>query len=159
MSNPFDPPEEATDAAGAPDPFRQADVRLTPQMLGYLQEMRPWQLGLGVLSLVVAALLILGGLAVAAVGVVAGELDALPLALIYPVGGLVYAIPGWYLLRSAHALGRARSDAEDRLFLLEESLRNQRSLWRFLGIASLLGAGVLLVLGAALCGVALIGSR
>jgi hypothetical protein len=133
--NPFAPPGvNVNDPATVPP---SAWEGVPPSVIVILSQTRPW------LRLMLGLMVTVMGLAVAAVTVVGfrgwfqpgrGTLS-LPTAVPLLLAILVYVPPAIYLGRSAQAIRRLQVGGG--LLALEDTLRSQRSFWRYLGILAL----------------------
>jgi hypothetical protein len=99
-----------------------------------------------IIGFISAGFMILGGVAGGVVGVLTGRPEAAALIFIYPLMGLVYLVPSFYLFRFATRIGEYMQSGQEAQ--LELALDSQRSFWRFVGILSIIGI-VLMVLGIA----------
>jgi hypothetical protein len=142
--------EPETDANRATAEGRASGASLTPLAQQYLDQTRPWVRFMSVATFAGAGLTMVMGLVMLAIsmfGAAAGSSEA-PGALASAVGGgllalfymalaVVYLAPGLYLSRYASAIKRlnARPSADG----LEDTLKHQKSFWRFVGIATAIG--------------------
>ena len=103
-----------------------------------LRQTRPWVLFLGILSFIGAGLVVIAGIGVAVMGLVAGAASnpyAALVGLVYIPFGLLYIYPGLKLVKYGSAIGRlmqTRACAD-----LEDAMTQQKSLWKFSGIAAI----------------------
>lgn len=115
--------------------------------LEILRRTRPWLRFLGIALLLGAAVTVLIGLALAAIGIVAsgmlgeeGEAHVGPVLLLLGLAllpfSLVYVYPGIVLLRAASRIPRA--GAADAEAAASASIELQRRFWRYVGVAALL---------------------
>jgi hypothetical protein len=131
-------------------------VVLTPLAQHYLDQTRPWVRFVSVLTFVVAGFMALAGvimLLVALFGGFAarsagglglrGAVGGAVLACFYLVLASVYIAPGVYLARYASAIERLR--ATGNAGVLEDALKHQKSLWRFVGIVTAISLAVAVV--------------
>lgn len=149
--HPYQPP-----VAVGPSPGPLAgvsDAAPTPAMLDELRRMRPWMVFLGVLGLIGAGLLLLGGLGVLVSALALDAFpgfDQLPRGVLYGVGGfyvlgaVLYVLPARRLLQSSAAILLVLAAPSPRG--LEQALAAQRSFWRTLGVLVICGI-VLSVVG------------
>ena len=133
----FDPYQPPTANLDAPD-VRASDTstEVPPSVIAILAETRPW------LRLVVGAFVTTAVLMVAAVVVLGmmgsffsrGRHLGISLSLLTPLGlmALVYAPPVIYLARFARGIRRLQIGGG--LPALEDSLRNQKHFWKYIGI-------------------------
>jgi uncharacterized BrkB/YihY/UPF0761 family membrane protein len=117
---------------------------ITPAMMLYLKQTKPWVRFISVMLFIGTVLVFLLGL-VLILG--AGLLSSLsrtvfggaPLGLlgfIYAAMACLYFFPALYLCR--YASGIRNAITKDQVGGVEEALKNQRSFWRFLGIILLI---------------------
>ncbi len=125
-------PAPMTSAAGAAGGLSELALEM-------LRQTRPWVLFLGILSFVAAGFMVLGGLVMAVVGLVAGAASSSPatavMGFVYLPLGFIYIYPGLKLVKYGGAIGRllqSRSAAD-----LEDALTQQKSMWKFSGIAAI----------------------
>ena len=134
---PFDPYQPPTANLDAPEVrASDASAEVPPSVIAILAETRPW------LRLVVGAFVTIAFLMVAAVVVLGmvgslfarGRHPGLSLSLLVPllVMALIYAPPVVYLARFARGIRRLQIGGG--LPALEDSLRNQKSFWKYIGI-------------------------
>lgn len=142
--NPFASPSSSSD--GLPGP---SEGPVTPLVLAYLRETRPWVLFLSVLGFILSGLMICGGASMAlvsmagsAVGEFSGAMGVV-LGLVYLAMAAIYVFPSLFLWRYGSSISGllATEDAEQ----LETALKHQRSFWRFVGIATAIGLGLYLL--------------
>lgn len=143
-------------------PVAAASAAITRTMVDSLVRTRPWVLLIGIVMIVACVFMVLGGLAMIAMGGAAGLGGGEYAAYLGPgVGGLylafaiLYFFPALYLLRYAGAIkriGPANPGA------MEEALARQASFWRFVGILTAVLIGVYVVVIAAIAVIAAIGA-
>jgi hypothetical protein len=112
---------------------------VSEQSIEMLRQTRPWVMLIGVLCFIGSAFMLLGGLAVIAMGALAsaGAKSAAPMALglVYiPLSGL-YIYPGLKLTKYGSVIGRllqSRASAD-----LDAALEQQKSFWKFAGISTI----------------------
>ena len=112
---------------------------ISPAMVDALRGTRPWVRLLAILGFVGSVFMVLGGLAVALLGVVPGASSTGPvvsaaLGALYIGLAVLYVFPSLFLLRYARAIGAAL-DAPAKTAPIEEALRQQKSFWKFVGVA------------------------
>lgn len=128
---------------------------LTAQARQYLEQTRPWVRLMAIFGFIFGGLMVLGAVTMVLVGslgqtpedVAASPLGAnatVAASLGYLLGAVLYGIPAIYLHRYARAIGRMAAD--DSGTAVEDALKQQRSFWRFAGLAALVTA-VVAVLG------------
>jgi hypothetical protein len=113
---------------------------VSEQSVEMLRQTRPWVMLIGVLCFIGSAFMLLGGLAVIAMGALAsaGAKSAAPMALglVYiPLSGL-YIYPGLKLTKYGGTIGRllqSRASAD-----LDAALEQQKSFWKFAGITTII---------------------
>lgn len=130
--NPYSPPGASPDAVpDAPPPYTMLDVTpVSEATVEILRGTRPWVVLLSVLAFI-------GGGLMAAVGLIAAASKgpAALLGLVYVPIAAAYVYPGIKLRGYGAAIARltaTRTSAD-----LEDALRQQKSFWKFSGIASL----------------------
>jgi hypothetical protein len=148
-------------SSGAAD-SRAPIASLTPLAQQYLDQTRPWVRFMSVMIFVSAGLMALVGISMLLVVVLGGFRavgDGGPgplasaagfgvMALVYVLLAFVYVAPGMYLSRYASAIKRLKANAT--AGGLEDTLKHQKSFWRFVGILTAIGlvvAAVVAVLG------------
>lgn len=134
---------------------------VTPQIKGYLSTTASWGLFLAILGLITAALMILGGIAFAFMMVAVDPISqdipsAFPvaaIALIYPLLGLAYLYPSIKLLGFCNNVKAAISSESTEE--LTKAFRNLKSMFKFMGIFTIVGFGlyILLIVGMVVFGV------
>ncbi len=157
-----------------PDPYRPpradlsqrpaaaASAAITRNMIDSLVKTRPWVLLIGVVMIVGCVFMVFGGLAMLALGNIAGfggeglgPMAGAGFGAAYLVLALLYFFPALYLLRYAGAIkriGPANPAA------MEEALARQASFWRLVGILTALILGLYAVGIAVFVTIALIGA-
>ena len=118
----------------------------TPGIHSALAGTKPWVRLVSIIGFISAGFMILGGVAGGVAGALMGRPEAAVLIFIYPLMGLLYLVPSFYLFRFATRIGEYMQSGQEAQ--LELALDSQRSFWRFVGILSLIGI-VLMVLGIA----------
>jgi len=134
--NPFAPPTANLDGPSPQTGNPSADV--PPTVIAILADTRPWlrlMLGLIVTGIVLMAVAMLG-LGVLSLGPrgrpgVAAFGVLIPLLFI----GLIYAPPAVYIARAANGIRRLQAGGG--WSALEDALRSQKSLWKYIGILTL----------------------
>jgi hypothetical protein len=121
-----------------------------------LRQTRPWVMFLSILSFVGCTFMLLAGLGMMAVGLMASGaergIQALIGAIYLPMAAL-YVYPGIKMWTYGSAIGRllrSRATVD-----LEDALRQQKSFWKFGGIAAIvvIGLYVVVFVGALVVGV------
>jgi amino acid transporter len=127
---------------------------LTPLAQQYLDQTRPWVRLMSVIVFVSAGLMVLVGISMLLV-VALGGFRAMgngepgPLgsatgfgvmALVYVLLAFVYVAPGLYLSRYASAIRRLKVNST--AAGLEDTLKHQKSFWRFIGIMAVIGIAI-----------------
>lgn len=143
-------------------PVAAASAAITRNMVDSLAKTRPWVLLIGVVMILGCVLMVFAGLAMFAVGGVAGlggegfgPLAGAGLGAFYLVFAVLYFFPALYLLRYAGAIkriGPANPAA------MEEALGQQAAFWRFVGILTVLLIGVYVVVIGAVAVIATLGA-
>lgn len=113
---------------------------VSEQSVEMLRQTRPWVILIGVLCFVGCALMLLEGLAGLAMGAMASAAAKSPvpmlIGVVYIPMGALYIYPGIKLTKYAGAIGRllqTRASAE-----LDAALEQQKSFWKFSGIAAII---------------------
>ena len=125
-----------------------------------LRQTRPWVIFLGILSFIASALMLLVGIGVAVVGLAAAGATKNPatafIGFFYIPLGLVYLYPGLKLVKYGSAIGRLMETraASD----LEDALTQQKSMWKFSGIAAIVIIFLYIVLFVIMIGVGVSGA-
>ena len=136
--NPYKSPETAI----IPENPQSAGSALTEIMLGYLKEASPWLRFIGILGFIGCGIICLMGIIFAvsssALSSFAGELGSFPvglLSLFYIAGGALYFFPARFTYNFGAKIRdyQISSSNED----LELAFRNNKSLWKFNGIAAI----------------------
>jgi hypothetical protein len=112
---------------------------VSEQAIEMLRQTRPWVMLIGVLCFIGSAFMLLGGLAVIAMGALASATakSAAPMALglVYiPLSGL-YIYPGLKLTKFGGAIGRLLQSRA--IPDLDAALEQQKSFWKFAGITTI----------------------
>jgi hypothetical protein len=154
--NPYSPPADFP-APYPPAPLATAPTAspgaVTELAVDLLRQTRPWVMFLGVLFLIASAGMLLLALLMVGVGLMSGAsgpektMQALVGVVYLPLSAL-YVYPGIKMWAYGSAIGRlvASRSTED----LEAALGQQKSLWKFSGIAAIVIIGLYVVLFIAL---------
>jgi hypothetical protein len=131
--NPYQPPTDLG-VTSQPSTFGDANrAELSHDVEEALRQTKPWVMFLGVLGFLGAGFLVLGGLAVVAVGL-PGVPGGRAVGLGYLLGALLYVFPSLFLVRYSTAIGGVLSGGGMRA--LGEAMTQQKRFWRFVGIAA-----------------------
>ncbi len=137
--NPYSPPGAVPDTyPAAPPPYAALDATpVSEATVEILRGTRPWVVLLSVLAFIGSGLMAAVGLIAAAFSMLApgAKGSAALLGLVYFPIAAVYVYPGIKLWGYGAAIARltaTRTSAD-----LEDALRQQKSFWKFSGIASL----------------------
>lgn len=139
--NPYQPYAPPAAVAGPPQPgyATGTSAGVSDLALEMLRQTRPWVIFLGILSFVGCALMLFVGVGMAIMGLVMAGATKSPatalLGFVYIPLGLVYLYPGLKLVKYGSAIGRlleTRASAD-----LEDALLQQKSMWKFSGIAAI----------------------
>jgi hypothetical protein len=137
VENPWQSPENPS----APENPQSHQAVLTAVMMGYLKAASPWLRFLGILGFIGSGLMILGGIITASFSSFIlnflEEMATLPsgFTLIYVALGVINFFPARFTyLFGAKIRDYALSNSEKDL---ESALKNNRSLWKFNGILSI----------------------
>ena len=136
---------------------RTAGASLSPLAQQYLDQTRPWVKFMSVVTFIGAGLTMVLGLVVLVISMFSGAAAANQeapgllgsavggglLALLYLAMACVYIAPGLYLFRYAGAIGRLKVNPT--AGVLEDALKHQKSFWRFVGILSVVGLALAVV--------------
>lgn len=125
--------------------FEQGNLGLsvTHPSYSYLEEISKWTKFLSILGFVLSGFMVLGGLSAMTIetNLFGSVADTIPMALIalygvmYLVIGLFYLIPCMFLFKSSNAMKSALQTNDS--FQLEESFKNHKSFFKFIGITTL----------------------
>jgi len=159
-------PAEPPFATG-PGSGEVATAALTPQARQYLDQTRPWVRLMSIVTFASAGLMALLAFVMLVLGMAGGlgggrrgELGPLGSAiggglvsLLYLSLACVYIAPGLFLSRYASAIKRLQTNCS--AAVLEDALKHQKSFWRFIGILTIIGiiVGVIVMGLAVLAGV------
>ena len=135
MANHYAPPRANV------DDVTPSGQNITGEMIEAIRGTKPWVLLVGILSLIGAGFMVLGGVGIlfgsAFMGAAGGEGVPQPGMLIgmgvgYIIFAIIYIFPGLFLIRYSSAIGRLLSSgqAQD----MEDALNQQRKFWRLIGI-------------------------
>ena len=156
--DPYRPPR--ADLSQRPSPA--ASAAITRNMIDSLMKTRPWVLLIGIVMIVGCVFMVFGGLAMFALGNVAGfgaeglgPMAGAGVGAAYLVLAVLYFFPALYLVRYAGAIkriGPANPAA------MEEALARQASFWRLVGILTTVLIGLYVVAIAVVAAIAVIGA-
>jgi hypothetical protein len=143
---PYRPPEaDVSGPAAGGVTYGGGGESITPSLVSALVKTRPWVMLIGVMTMVGCGLLILVGIFMAFLGM--GEMDdelgagfGLVIAIVYLLMAFLYFFPGLYLLRYGRAIKEVDRVANGDT--IESALRHQLAFWRFVGILTLVGVGL-----------------
>ncbi len=136
MTNHYAPPQANV------DDVTPSGQRITGTMIDALRGTKGWVLLVGILSLIGAAFMVLGGVGMlfgsAFMGAAGGAAGAPPAAMIagmgaaYLIFAVIYIFPGLFLIRYSSAIGRLLNSgqAQD----MEDALNQQRKFWKLIGV-------------------------
>jgi len=138
-------PEPPILPPSAPPAAEPPGVPITPNMILYLKQTRPWVLFLSILGFVFAGLCFLGGAFMLLgsrfmqfaqpQGPFSGTLFMTIMGAVYLLMGVFYLIPCILLIRYSGGIGRMlRTDLAGGM---EAALKHQKSFWKYLGILTL----------------------
>jgi hypothetical protein len=143
---PYRPPEaDVSGPAAGGVTYGGGGESITPGMISPLVKTRPWVMLIGVITMVGCGLLILVGIFMAFLGMggMDDELGAgfgFVIAVVYLLMAFLYFFPGLYLLRYGRAIKEVDHVANGDT--IELALRQQLAFWRFVGILTVVGIGV-----------------
>ena len=156
--DPYRPPR--ADLSQRPSPA--ASAAITRNMIESLVKTRPWVLLIGIVMIVGCVFMVFGGLAMFALGNIAGfgaeglgPMAGAGVGAAYLVLAVLYFFPALYLVRYAGAIkriGPANPAA------MEEALARQASFWRLVGILTAVLIGLYVVAIAVVAAIAVIGA-
>jgi len=156
--DPYRPPR--ADLSQRPSPA--ASAAITRNMIESLVKTRPWVLLIGIVMIVGCVFMVFGGLAMFALGNIAGfgaeglgPMAGAGVGAAYLVLAVLYFFPALYLVRYAGAIkriGPANPAA------MEEALARQASFWRLVGILTTVLIGLYVVAIAVIAAIAVIGA-
>ena len=129
-------------------------IVLTQQALGFLDQTRPWVRFLSIMVFIGAAFMALAAVAMIALamaGAISRSVASNPLgaagvvaaAFFYLMVACLYIAPGIFLYRYASAIRRLKNTCASEA--LEDALKQQKSLWRFVGILTVIGLVIMVV--------------
>ncbi|GHT91596.1 hypothetical protein FACS1894140_2440 [Spirochaetia bacterium] len=142
--NPWQSPGAVTEA----ERDAASSQALTNTMVRYLKEAAPWLRFIGILSFIGCGFMFAGGIIfvilASVVSGLAGEFEAIGgalVGLIYIPMGVLMFFPARFIYNfGAKIRNYARSNAEQDL---EEALKNNKSLWKFYGIMSIISLALI----------------
>jgi hypothetical protein len=156
--DPYRPPR--ADLSRRPAPA--AATAITRNMIDSLVKTRPWVLLIGIVMIVGCVFMVFAGLAMFAIGNIAGlggeglgPTAGAGIGAAYLVLAVLYFFPALYLMRYAGAIkriGPANPAA------MEEALARQASFWRLVGILTVLLIGLYVVAIAVIAVIAVMGA-
>ena len=121
----------------------------TAAMVEHLVGTKPWVRLMAVVTFASAGLMVLAGVGVMAAAVimpsVSGPGEAVTMVLagvFYMFMSLFYVPAGLYLTRFANAARRLQIGAGSPVEAVEEALKQQRRFWRYVGILTIVGFGM-----------------
>ncbi len=157
-----------------PDPYRPpranfsqrpaapGSAAVTRNMLDSLAKTRPWVLLIGIVVIVGCVLMVLAGIAMFAMGNIAGiggegfgPMAGAGLGAAYVLLALLYFFPALYLMRYASAIKRIGPGSPG---AMEEALAQQASFWKFVGILTAVLIAVYVLIFAAVAVISVIGA-
>lgn len=130
ISNPYRAPTLGDAGASAGEDFNNEGVLVA------LQSTRPWVLFLGILGLVGAGLMLLGGFGVIIYGAFAGGGPFVGMGVIYFIFSLLYIAPSIMLIQYANKI--RTFTAAPSAGNLKDALTAQKSFWKFVGVMALI---------------------
>ncbi len=159
--NPYQPYAPPAAPAGPPQMGYAAGASsgVSDLVLEMLRQTRPWVIFMGILFFIGSAFMLFAGVSMAIVGVaMAGAMKnpfGAALGFVYIPFGLLYIYPGLKLVKYGSAIGRlleTRAMAD-----LEDAMLQQKSMWKFYGISSIVAilftiVMVVVMIGAAVSG-------
>jgi hypothetical protein len=167
--NPYSPPADPSQYPYSPQAYAPAAAAapgaVSEMAVEMLRQTRPWVMFLSILAFIGCAFMLLGGFVMIGIGLLASSgggmeqgVQALVGAIYLPMGAL-YVYPGVKMWMYGSAIGRlvASRSNED----LESALKQQKSFWKFGGIAAIVVIGLYIVIfiGAMVWGMASMGKK
>jgi len=130
--NPF----AVSEFSGAYDPAAASDPNMNPEyrdLIRLLVETRPWVRFIGIMTLIGAAFMVLGGLGML-LGSAAGQAGGrfLFIGVLYLVMAVLYIYPAVCLMKYASSITNAETSRQ--LGNVNEAILHQKKFWRFCGI-------------------------
>lgn len=114
----------------------------TPAISRILQRTQPWVRFMAILGFMTVGLMLIAAAGVGTVGVATENPQMVVVMFVYPLMALAYVFPSYYLLQYANRLRDFTARGEERQ--LEAALDAQRAFWKFVGILTI--AGIVLTL-------------
>ena len=141
MNNPYASPAPAAPYGSSAEPYRTDErAEVTDAAVELMRQTKPWVTLLAVISFIGAGFMLLGGISLMALGVLAPSNGASPIPMaalgaVYIPFAALYVYPALKLWGYSSAIGRllASRSAMD----LEAALSQQKSFWKFAGIATI----------------------
>ncbi len=134
--NPYQAPTASPDQFGTGGHVHNPQVGVSELTVEHLRQTKPWVTFIGVMYIIGAALMGLGGLFF--MGTMPG--DFAWLGILYVVMAAVMVIPSLHLLRYGSQIGNLISGGG--VHALEEALSHQKSFWKFVGILAAIMLGL-----------------
>lgn len=145
MANHYAPPQANV------DDVTPAGQMITGEMIDALRGTKGWVLLFGILTLIGAGFMVLGGIGMvfgsAFMGAAGGARGGPPAAVfagmgvVYLIMAVIYVFPGWFLIKYSSAIGRLVSSGQ--AHDMEDALHAQRKFWKLVGVLMI----VMMVLG------------
>lgn len=111
---------------------------ITPAMVSYLGDTKPWVRLLSIVGFITSGLMLLLALVIPFVGAFSrgfGLFGGIAMGLMYLLMGCLYVFPSLFLYRYASAIHGLLSTGESRF--MEVALSQQKSFWRLVGITTI----------------------
>ena len=122
------------------------------ELIQLLIETRPWVRFIGIMTMIAAVLMVIGGLVATLGGFAGGRMGGVGFAgLIYLVMSMLYIYPALCLMRFASSITEAELSGQ--MANVNEAILHQKKFWRFCGIVAVL---VLIFYALSLVGVMLV---
>ncbi len=132
--NPFQAPVQSPTSSAAHGEHGGGETALI------LQQTRPWTLTIGVLMIIAAAFMVLGGISMLFVSAAGNQPAMMGLAGLYLVMAALYVIPAMLLLKYSSRISDYVASPDTAK--LNSALSSQKSFWKFCGIAALVMVGL-----------------
>lgn len=109
-----------------------------------LDRTRPWVLFMSIVGFVSVGFMILGGIGVGIAGIATRKPEFAIVAILYPLLGLIYLFPSLYLYRYSTRIRGLMTNPHAQQ--LESALDAQRSFWKFVGVFTVIGVAVTILI-------------
>ena len=134
---------DAASSVGYPPLLSTNPAVLSTAAITSLRRTRPWVRFMSMVGFVSAGLMVVIGLIGGAIGVVTQNAEAAVL-IVYPPLALLYVFPSLYLFKYANRIRDFGTNGD--ALQLELALDAQRAFWKFVGVLTLVGLALTVVL-------------